>query len=180
MRRLVDWLSIAGGWALVVYSFAVGVEIVGRRFLGFSLQGVDEYGGYLMAVVVALGFSCALHDNAHIRIDLLLARLPRGLVTWLNVAALAGLVVFAGFLVWRAWVVLAQSAKMGAVSSTPLLTPMIAPQSLWIGCLVLFLVAAGWRLLRALAQGVRGEAQAVADLAGSSSARTVEAPGPER
>jgi len=171
MRRLVDVLSVLGGWALVVYSFAVGFEIVGRRFLGYSLQGVDEIGGYLMAVLVALGFSCALYGRAHIRIDILLSHLSRALTMWLNVAALAGLLVFALFLVWRSWFVLAQSYAIDAVSSTPLLTPLVVPQTLWVASLLLFAFAALTYLVRALLHGLRGEANEVAELLGSSAGR---------
>ena len=173
MRRLVDRLSILAGWTLIVYCFAVGVEIVGRRFLGFSLQGVDEIGGYLMAVLVAVGFSCALYSQAHIRIDLLLSYLPRALTMWLNVAALAVLVVFAVFLVWRAWIVLEQTYSMQAVSSTPLLTPLVVPQSLWVGGLMLFVIATLAHFVRALRHGLRGEAAEVAKLVGTSAGQPV-------
>lgn len=176
VRRAVDVLVIAGGWGLIVYSFAVGVEIVGRRYLGFSLQGVDEIGGYLMAIVVALGFSSALFDAAHIRIDLLLGKLPRVVAMWLNVLALAGMLALACFLVWRSWIVLSESYGMDAVSSTPLLTPMVVPQSLWAGALVLFAIAAGAHLVRAVGCGLRGDAAAVDALAGSSAARAPAPP----
>lgn len=168
MRRLVDSLSLLAGWALVLYCFAVGVEIVGRRFLGFSLQGVDEIGGYLMAALVAIGFSCALYGQAHIRIDLLLVRLPRRLRMWLNVLALGGLLTFALFLVSRAWIVLEQSYAMEAVSPTPLLTPLAIPQAIWVGGLALFALAALVHLLRAMRHAARGEEEAVARLVGSS------------
>ncbi|MBM3571875.1 MAG: TRAP transporter small permease [Alphaproteobacteria bacterium] len=168
MRRLIDRLSIACGWALVVYCLAVGVEIVGRRFLGFSLQGVDEIGGYLMAVLVAIGFTAAVLHQAHIRIDILLPYLPRRLGMWLNVAALASLCLFAMFLVWRGWIVLADSHAISAVAPTPLLTPLVVPQSLWVAGLVLFAAAALVVFSRALIHGAKGEIDQVADLAGSS------------
>lgn len=167
MRRLVELLSTLGGWALILYTFLVGFEIVGRRFFGYSLQGVDEIGGYLMAVVVALGFSHALYHRAHIRIDLLLAHLSRPLTMWLNVAAMASLAVFAIFLVGRAWIVLAQSYQMGAVSSTPLLTPLVVPQSVWVAALVLFVLAACSRLVQVLRHALRGEADEVAEVMGT-------------
>ncbi|MBI4183134.1 MAG: TRAP transporter small permease [Proteobacteria bacterium] len=161
-------MAVATGWVLTAYCFAVGVEIVGRRYLGFSLQGVDEIGGYLMAIVVAFGFSFALYEGAHIRIDLLLMHLPRALAMWLNVAALAGLLVFALFLAWRAWIVFAQSYAIKAVAPTPLLTPMVVPQSVWMGGLLLFVLATLASLVRAVRHGLRGEDEAVAELAGSS------------
>lgn len=141
MRRLAEGLGVAVGGALLLYCFAVGVEIVGRRFLGFSLQGVDEIGGYLMALIVAIGFSCALYSESHIRIDILLPRLPRRLTLWLNAATLGALILFGVFLVWRGSDVLLQSYKLKSVAPTPLLTPLAIPQAIWVAALVLFVVA---------------------------------------
>ncbi len=168
MRRFVDALAVLGGGLLVVYSFFVGAEIVGRRFLGFSFQGVDEVGGYLMAIVVAVGFSYALYNQAHIRIDILLTYLPRALAMWLNVVALAALSVLALFFFWRAWFVLAESYALQAVSSTPLLTPLVIPQSIWAGGLLIFVFASLTYFIRGLRHGLRGEAEKVAGLLGFS------------
>jgi TRAP-type mannitol/chloroaromatic compound transport system permease small subunit len=168
MRRLIDWLSILGGWALFVYCFFVAIEVVGRRFLNFSLQGVDEVGGYLMAIISAIGLSTALYARAHVRIDLLLTRLPWRVTMWLNVAALFSLFLFGLLLVERGWVVLAQSYSMRAISPTPLRTPMILPQGLWEGALLLFVIAAGTLCAIAVRHALRLEAEEVAALVGTS------------
>jgi TRAP-type C4-dicarboxylate transport system permease small subunit len=171
MRRIADWLAVATGWALVVYCVAVGVEIVGRRYFGFSLQGVDEIGGYLMALIVAIGFSCALYSHAHIRIDILLPQLPRSVTLWLNVAALASMIAFALFLVWQGANVLAHSYKLKAVAPTPLLTPLAIPQALWVAALLLFLIATLACFIKVLAHALRGETDEVAALLGTSAGR---------
>jgi len=172
MKRLTDWLAIAGGWSLVVYSLAVGVEIVARRYLGFSLQGVDEIGGYLMAVIVAIGFSGALYSHAHIRIDLLLPRLSRSTALWLNVAAVASIVAFAIFLFWQGVRVLAQSHALHAVAPTPLLTPLVVPETIWVVALLYFVLSGFAFFVRVLAHAVHGEAQQVATLLGTSAGRS--------
>jgi TRAP-type C4-dicarboxylate transport system permease small subunit len=171
VRRLADWLALLTGWALLLYCFAVGAEIVGRRYLGFSLQGVDEIGGYLMALIVAVGFTVALYSNAHIRIDLLLPRLPRALTVWLHVAAIASITAFALFLVWQGAGLLAQSYRLQAVAPTPLLTPVVIPQGIWLAALVFFLLASLAFLVKVLALALRGEADKVAALVGGSPGR---------
>jgi TRAP-type C4-dicarboxylate transport system permease small subunit len=171
MRRLTDWLAVAAGWSLVVYSVAVGVEIIGRRYLGFSLQGVDEIGGYLMAVIVAIGFSGALYSHAHIRIDLLLPRLSRPTALWLNVAAVGSIVAFAIFLLWQGVRVLVQSHALHAVAPTPLLTPLVVPETIWVVALLYFVVAGAAFFVKVLAHALRGEAQQVATLLGTSAGR---------
>jgi TRAP-type mannitol/chloroaromatic compound transport system permease small subunit len=168
MRRFVDWLAIFGGWALLIYCFFVSIEVVGRRFLNFSLQGVDEVGGYLMAIVSALGLSAALYARAHVRVDLLLPHLSVRLAMWLNVAALFSLFVYALLLLQRGWIVLFQSYSIRAISPTPLRTPMILPQGLWEAALLLFALASGTMCVMALRLAVRHEVDKVADLAGTS------------
>jgi TRAP-type C4-dicarboxylate transport system permease small subunit len=176
MRRVADWLAVLTGWALLLYCFAVGVEIVGRRYLGFSLQGVDEIGGYLMALIVAVGFTVALYSNAHIRIDMLLPRLPRAVTLWLHVAAVASIAAFALFLVWQGAGLLAHSHKLNAVSPTPLLTPMVIPQAMWLAALAFFLLAAVVLLLQVLVRALRGEAERVGEMVGGSVGKTSTPP----
>ena len=171
MGRASEWLAIAAGWALVVYCVAVGVEIVSRRYLGFSLQGVDEIGGYLMAVIVAIGFSSALYSRGHIRIDILLPRLSRSTTLWLNVAAVFALIAFAAFLLWQAGHVVIQSRALRAVAPTRLQTPLVIPQAIWVAALLFFLVAAVTFFVKVLGHAVRGDASEVAGLLGSSEGR---------
>jgi TRAP-type C4-dicarboxylate transport system permease small subunit len=168
MRRIVDWLAVLGGWALLIYCFLVSIEVVGRRFLNFSLQGVDEVGGYLMAIASALGLSAALYGRAHVRVDLLLPHLPPRLAMWLNVAALFSLFFYGLLLLERGWIVLVQSYSIHAISPTPLRTPMILPQGLWEAALLLFALASGTMCVIAFRHALRREADKVADLAGTS------------
>ena len=177
MGRVADWLAIVAGWGLVAYSVGVGVEIVGRRYLGFSLQGMDEIGGYLMAVVVAIGFSCALYSHAHIRIDVLLPRLPRVVTLWLNVAAVGSIIAFALFLLWHAIQVLLHSHGLNAVAPTPLLTPLVIPQSIWVAALLYFVFSAVAVFAKVFAHAMRGDADEVAALLGTSAGRCAR-PGP--
>ena len=171
MGRVAEWLAIAAGWARVVYTIAAGVEIVSRRYLGFSLQGVDEGGGYLMAVGVAVGFTCALYSRGHIRIDILLPRLARSTTLWLNVAAVFSLIAFAAFLLWQAVHVLLQSRALRAVAPTPLQTPLVIPQVIWVAALLFFVVAAVTFFLRVLALAWRRDAAQVAVLLGTPEGR---------
>jgi hypothetical protein len=49
LHRLIDFTTLACGWWLLALSVATCVEILGRKFFGFSLQGVDEIGSYTFA-----------------------------------------------------------------------------------------------------------------------------------
>ena len=72
------FVAIAGGYWLMLIAAATCVEIISRKLFSFSLLGVDEVGGYTLAILAALGFSYALVDRAHTRIDVLMRETARG------------------------------------------------------------------------------------------------------
>lgn len=144
LERAAGALSIACGWWLVALAVLTAVEIVGRKLFGFSLQGVDELGGYTLAVVSAIGFSYALVTRGHTRIDFLVSRLapgPRAVFNWAAAVTLAALAVFAA---GRGYTVLAESIEFQSTATTPLQTPLWIPQSLWFLGWALFAVIAGF------------------------------------
>lgn len=135
---IARWGAILCGWWLLVFSGLTCVEILGRRFLGFSLQGIDEIGGYTLAVMSAFGFSYALVNRSHTRVDIFLAMAPSPSQAVLNVLAMAGLAAIAVFAAFRAGAELNDSILFMSVSSSPLQTPLWIPQGLWFLGLVIF------------------------------------------
>jgi TRAP-type C4-dicarboxylate transport system permease small subunit len=128
----------------------IAVEVVARRTLRLSLQGVDEYGGYLLAVCGTIGFSYALFERAHIRIDVLLRTLPMPLRAVADVVALLALNFFVWNLFWRSFAVARQSYDFAAIAVSPLETPLVVPQALWAVAMALFAVVALVLMVRAL------------------------------
>lgn len=141
LARLVDLTVIAAGWWLLALSVLSCIEMVTRKVFSFSLQGIDEVGGYTLAVVTAIGFSHTLITRGHTRIDFLIGKLPAGPRAWLNGLAMVTLATMGVYAVQRAWVVLAESIEFESRATTPLQTPMWMPQSLWF---------AGWAFFAAL------------------------------
>ena len=134
----VRWFQVACGWGLLAISFATLYDIVARRLFGHSVQGVNELGAYLLAIVSAFGFSSALLQKAHSRVDFLFPRLPPALVSVLNAAAAVSLFGLAAFSVWHGWHVLDESLLFDARAATPLGTPLWIPQALWLAGLGVF------------------------------------------
>lgn len=131
-------LALAGGWWLLGFSFVTCFEIIARKFLGFSLQGIDEVGGYTTAVVSSLAFAWALVTKSHTRVDFLLSHMPEWLRAVLNAFAYALLAGFAVFASLRGWAVLEETIEFDAHAITPLGTPLWIPQSLWLAGIVVF------------------------------------------
>jgi TRAP-type C4-dicarboxylate transport system permease small subunit len=143
-------LAILGGWWLLLLSFFTCAEILGRKLLGVSLQGVDEVGGYTTAVFSSLAFAWALVSKSHTRVDFLLGHLPEALRAVLNAGAYALLAALGVFATWRGWEVLEESLLFDSHSVTPLQTPMWIPQSLWLAGLGVFAACAVLLALHAL------------------------------
>jgi TRAP-type C4-dicarboxylate transport system permease small subunit len=111
---------------------------VARRLFGHSVQGVTELGAYLLAIVSAFGFSSALLQKAHSRVDFLFPRMPPFMVAVLNLAAAVLLFGVAALSVWQGWHVLEETLLFDSRASTPLQTPMWIPQGLWLAGLAVF------------------------------------------
>jgi TRAP-type C4-dicarboxylate transport system permease small subunit len=142
MRRLEDLLATAFGAIFVVLAFAVTIETLVRKIFNFSLQGVDELGGYSLAIGSTIAFALAVIGRNHIRVDVFHDRFPRRLkafLNWLSIVLLAGMAVLFVVVSWR---VLSESLAYGSTAQTPWATPLIYPQGLWYAGLVLFMLVA--------------------------------------
>ncbi len=134
--------AIFSGWCLLVVVALTCVEIVGRKFFNFSLHGVDEIGGYALAVVCAFGFSYTLLRASHTRIDLAQSHLPARVRAALNAITMAALAAVSLFAAWRGFAELRVSIELMSVSNSPLQTPMWLPQGLWFAGLAMFAIVA--------------------------------------
>ena len=158
-------VGILSGYACLGLSFLIVAEILGRKFLNVSIQGVDEIGGYVVAITSAFGMALTTFDRGHTRIDVLLSRLPMRLRVLLNVLAYLALAAASAFIAYMAWSTLSDSLRFGAVSPTPLQTPLWLPQSLWVAGFTLFCLTAIWMALHgvmALRQGLVAAERALA------------------
>ena len=159
VNKSAEILAIIAGWAVLVLAVLVTIEVFARKFAGFSLQGVDEIGGYILAAGSAIGFSYALLQKKHIRIDMLVLRFPPLMRALVDCVAFLVFNVFIWLLAWRAIVVLMESIRLGAHAPTPLATPLAIPQAIWVGGIVFFGVLALVRLLQGVYLLVRGRAR---------------------
>ncbi|MGL4323391.1 MAG: TRAP transporter small permease subunit [Beijerinckiaceae bacterium] len=142
MHRLENIAAAIFGTAFTFLAFAVAVETAMRKIFNKSLQGVDELGGYILAVGAALAMAAALVSRAHIRIDLLHDYAPRFLRNALNLIAVVALAVSAIFLARMAWIALDESRLFNATAQTPWATPLRYPQTIWVIALLLFVSVA--------------------------------------
>jgi TRAP-type C4-dicarboxylate transport system permease small subunit len=156
--KLVERLAaILFGIAFLFLAFAVAVETFLRKVFNISLQGVDELGGYILAVGAGLSFAVALTSHAHIRIDIVHDNLPRALRVVLNILAVPALVGCAVAVFAMSWLALSDTILFSATAQTPWATPLKYPQALWLVSLGVFLVVALAQLITVAKLVVRGQ-----------------------
>lgn len=150
MKRFESIAAGLFGVLFLIQALAVAVETLSRKLFNYSLQGVDELGGYFLACGAALACAVALIGRAHIRIDLLHDRFPRWLQTGMNGLSLLGIALCAGALLRMAWIALDESMLFNATAQTPWATPLWLPQTAWLIAIGIFTVVAVLELLRFL------------------------------
>ncbi len=139
LERLSAWVF---GLSFLFLALAVAVETVMRKVFNKSLQGVDELGGYVLAVGAALSFAIALRERTHIRIDVVHERLPKALRVLLNALALPSLTACAAAIAYMAWFALGDTIQFNATAQTPWATPLRYPQTAWVMALCVFVLFA--------------------------------------
>jgi TRAP-type C4-dicarboxylate transport system permease small subunit len=135
---VVRLFAIGCGYASLGLCFLIGFEIVARKLFGFSVQGVDEIGGYVLAITASIGFAYALVHRVHTRIELGLALMSPTLQAVLNALAAVVIAAFASFMALRAFGALSESIEFGSRASTPLQTPLWIPQAIWFAGICVF------------------------------------------
>lgn len=135
-------LALVAGYLLLGLALLITVEVLLRRFMNMSLQGGDEFGGYVLAILAAFGFSYALIERAHTRVEILIERVGPRLQSVLNLVSAWCIAILALFIAWRAYASLMESVEFRSLSGTPLMTPLWQPQSIWFVGLVFFAITA--------------------------------------
>jgi len=165
------WSARLGGAVILLSAFLVAAEVVARNLgLGVRLYAF-ELTNYAFASALAFGFTYALVERAHIRIDLLYHWLPLEVRAWLDGAALLCVAAMACGMAWHGWRVVAASLRLGARPNSTLDIPLAAPQAIWaIGLTWFALVASVLTILAVagLAKGRAAEVHASAGVAAES------------
>lgn len=153
-RALIGFYRLLLGGAALAVLAAFGCVVLGvaGRQLGFTVPGLDAYAGYAIATALFLALPETLRRGEHIRITLLLNRLPEGVRGGVQGLGLLLALGLSGALAWAAvrlvWLSrLTEDVSQGA-DATPLWIPQLA---MALGCSALALACAD-----ALLQHLRG------------------------
>jgi len=144
LRRVVtavaSVMGVLAGWGFVLCAFFIAFEVLARAFLRVSTGSTVEISGYMLAFGLSWGLAHTLTQRGHVRIDILLNRLPRNARVPLHLLSLSLLGVFIGFLAYGAWMLVDESLLFEATDISALRIPLAIPQGLWAAGLFVLLL----------------------------------------
>ncbi|HEU0198951.1 MAG TPA: TRAP transporter small permease [Burkholderiaceae bacterium] len=127
-------LTILAGLAMVAAFAAVAVQIAARQ-LGLDMPGLDAYAGYAIAAALFLALPQTLKHGEHIRVTLLLQRLPAKVRSAFEFAALVAGLMLSSYVTFYAarlvWVSYTTHDISPGLDATPLWIPQLA---MALGC----------------------------------------------
>lgn len=136
-RRLlatVDALTSAMAWisgaVFVIASFYITLDVLARKFLSRSSGVTDEMGGYALALGGMFALAYTLRTGGHVRIDVLLPKLPPHAQRVLAYGAMAVMALVAAVVAVYCWRLAWDSWDTGATAMSFLQTPLVVPQAL--------------------------------------------------
>lgn len=161
LRTVTLRICLNAGWGLILLSAVITINVLLRKLFNFSLQGVDEYGGYCLALCAAIGFSQAAFERGHIRIDVFTQLVPQRARAIFDVIALLALNITAWMIGVKAFGVFQASYELSALAPSALRTHLSIPQGLWAGALLWFCLILSMQLMRAVIYLVRRDWQRI-------------------
>lgn len=164
-------MNAVAGWLFVVCALFVTFDVVSRKYFNFSSKATVEVTGYMLAFGIAWGLTEALTSRAHIRVDVLVSRMPLGVRAYMHALALTFLGLLGFFLSWRAWAVVHDSWGFGSHDSSALSVPLAYPQGAWALGITIFFVLTVVMWLEVVVLLARGRADVIDRMLG---ARTLQ------
>jgi TRAP-type C4-dicarboxylate transport system permease small subunit len=171
MRRAAARVSAAmndiAGWVFILCAAFITIDVLMRNFAGFSSSATTEITSYMLAFGIAWGLAHALAVRAHIRVDVLVNKLPVGWRQYLHALALAVLTALALFLAWCAWMLVDESVFFNATDTSALAIPLVIPQGLWAIGISMFALMAVLLLFEVACLLCAGDAKEIDRLLGA-------------
>ena len=167
LYRLSGWaaaLLIVGICALVTAQVTLNaidrvIALMGMQALGLTIPSYSDFTGFFLAGASFLALASTLRSGGHIRVALLIDRLPRAARRWVEALCLVAAAAVALFFTWFIGALAAESLHFGDVSSGMVAVPLWIPQA----AMTLGLAVLSVALLDDLFAVLRGHTASYAD-----------------
>lgn len=148
MKRLSKILDIIadicghiGGGLVPIMVLMVAVEVFMRYVLKNPPMVADEFSAYMLVALSYLGLAYTWRRGGHVRITLLVSRLPIKLAGWLRLVVLVVTFIFMIAITYSAFNMVLYAYEINLRSDTWLTFPLIWPQlTVFVGFLMLTLI----------------------------------------
>jgi len=105
IRKLSLGVSVVGMFFLIPMMLMTSVDVVGRALWARPLPGVVELSSYMLAIFILLGVAFTQQAKGHVRVSMLLDRLPERARLVVNVVTTLFSLFIMALLAWQGWVV---------------------------------------------------------------------------
>lgn len=136
MEKLVRGIDILNVWMARISGIILGIMVIlilTEIFLWNTVQVTtliaDEYSAYGLAIIIFLGAGYTLKEKAHIRITLIVDRLPLKIANVLILVTATFTTAFMGYLWYYLYKMMFSSYRYGSTSGTLTETLLWIPQA---------------------------------------------------
>ncbi len=148
MRRiafLLEKIAYLGGyysaWLVPLMMMLVVVEVFMRYVMHQPLMVADEFSAYMLVALCYLGMAYTWRQGGHVRVTVLVSRLPSRASSWIRLIGLILVFIFMIELDRVGYKMIVYALKINLRSSTWLMVPLFWPQlTVFIGFVLLTLL----------------------------------------
>lgn len=110
-RKVENGLNLTAAGFIFLLMFLATLQVFGRKLLNMPIPGYIDYAEQSIAIFAFLGVAYCQRLGGHVRMELVLDKIPRGRIFWLveTITTLASLAIIAVLCrysfdhFWRAW-----------------------------------------------------------------------------
>jgi TRAP-type C4-dicarboxylate transport system permease small subunit len=136
MGRINKVVATACGIILFLFMFMVVSDVTGRFLFSKPVPATTEVGSTVLAFVIFMGLAITMARNQHVRVEILVGRLPRSWQFWLELFALVLCFAVVFSMVWYGLPFLIASIKIREAYPTWGVPLYLAKAALFFGTLL--------------------------------------------
>ncbi len=141
IEKIADGGGYISGWLVPAMMILVVIEVITRYLLHQPLMVADEFSAYMLVALSYLGLAYTWRQGGHVRISILVSRLPPRVSNWLRLLSLTLILIFMMEMVRVGFKMVVYARQIDLRSPTWLTIPLFWPQlTVFIGFVILTLV----------------------------------------
>ncbi|MFC1956223.1 TRAP transporter small permease subunit [Chloroflexota bacterium] len=150
VKRVANIGGYCAGWLVLAMMGTIFVEVFMRYVLNRPLGVGDEFAAYMLVALAYFGAAYTWMGKGHVRVTALVTRLPPKVASWLRLVTLACVFFFVLALCEASYGFMHTSFKLGLRSATWLRVPLQVPHATVVVGFLIFLLALGVDIARAI------------------------------